>query len=610
MNLRQKSQLIFLVAVFLLGIFLRFYNLRKNVNFNWDQEVTAEQIRLMVTNKKPILIGIRIEPAKFFLPPLYYYLATPFLVLTKFDPIGLYYYSGLLGFITGVAIYIFTQKIFVGDINKNKFAIIASLIYFISPLFIVSDRTPSGVNLLILPSLICFLSLINIGGKKESLLDYIFLGIAIGLGLNAHFTAIFLVIISFLWLVWKKKISTYLFLTLGIIFLFISPLIIFDVRHQFFNTKAFLEFIQGNKNLIPPPFSLIFFRLIKNIFIIMEFWGTMIVGPIIFWGKPVIGLVLLALLIKRLIFAKRKLKAAYSLGIISILVSSFLFTFYNGGIPEYYFFIVIPFFILFLADLIFSILRQNRTNIYFLALILVTIIIYNFTVIRADVGDSLYHKQQVASFIKDNPVKITYATSSLGRNFGYPHLLNLNNIIVNENASVEYIIKYPLSECLRKNDYTQFGNIGINRKEISYDDYYRDYFDDYYLFAFDLPKEWNLVECGFEKSLHTYSMINRQKGSCLDSLLGEDIKQIRFWMGDDKKIIETYNSFDGEEFKINKTDQSYFSAKKQVNELSKYLVIIPRSNDKSLLIEFETRDNIQINEKVLKLILSLKIYAA
>lgn len=607
--MRIDLKLFLVICFFLPVIFLRFYNLRKNVSFNWDQEITAQQVRFMVINHKPILIGIRIGPAKFFLPPLYYYLAAPFLIITKFDPIGLYYFSGILGLMTGVSIYYFSKKILSDSNNSKNIAFITSLIYLISPSFLVFDRAPTGLNLLIIPTFITFVSLINITDNQKRFRDYLLLGIGIGLGLNAHFTAVFLIIISLLWLMYKKKLSYKLIITFLMILLFISPLIIFDLRHQFFNTRAFFEFFQGNKETLSITLPLILSRWAKNIFIIMELWGTMAVGNIAFWGKSVIGFALLVFLLQRVVLVKNRIKSIYLLGILFLFVSSFLFTFYNGAIPEYYFLIITPLFLLSLSDFIYRELDKNKTNIFLALLGLMSLVIYDFAVIKTNIGDSLFNKQQAIASIKDNPAKITYAMSSLGQNFGYSYLLNLRNISVDENAKTEYIIKFPISQDLRRNDYIKYGEIGVKRKELVYDNYYLDYFNHDYLFAFDLPIEWNIIECSFENNLHEYLIIDKKRGSCLDPVL-EAAVQIHFWMGDDKKIANLYKSFEGEEFQLVKPDLRYILGKKQSTKtIIKDLFVIPRQNDKSLLVEFKREDaNHLLNDKFKQLMLSLKTY--
>lgn len=537
--IKYRKIIIFLI-ILALGIFFRFYNLRKNVEFGWDQESAIIQIKTMIDNKKPLLIGPRIGPAKFFLPPLYYYLNAPFLLLTKFDPIGLYYCSALLGIITSLLIHLYTSKIY-----NHKTAFVAFTLYLFSPLMIVYDRVPWNINLIIIATYTCYLALLNIANdEKNKISNYFVLGVALGIAINAHFTAIFLMVISILWLALKRKLSFYLFISIFIIILFVLPLIVFDLRHNFFNYNAAMEFFRGNKELLPITPSLMTTRFIKNIFISLELFGSFLVGKINFWGKFALGFAGIIYFCFRLIKTAGQEKHAYQLGSLFLIIPSFLFTYYHGDKPEYYFFFLFPIFILFSANFLAKLIDYRVYSISMIISFSIfwAFLIHDFDIIKAETSDGLYYKQQVTNYIKDSPIKITYLMPSGGQGNGYAYFLNLKKIIIDNNAKTEVLIKFPVLEDVRQSDYKVFGNIGVKLKEPDYDSNFQDYFDSEHRYAFDLLKNLTVIKCLSQDGYSIYTIADAVNGSCLYPTLKDD-KVIKIMVSDELNIQKYYNQY-------------------------------------------------------------------
>lgn len=558
--IKHRKIIIFFI-ILVLGIFFRFYNLRKNVGFGWDQESAAIQIKTMIDNKKPLLIGPRIGPAKFFLPPLYYYLAAPFLLLTKFDPIGLYYCSALLGIITSLLIYLYTSKIY-----NHKTAFMAFILYLFSPFMIVYDRVPWNINLIIISSYTCYLALLNItNDAKRKISNYLVLGLALGIAINAHFTAIFLMVISILWLILKRKISFYLFFSILIVILFLLPLIVFDLRHDFFNYNAGIEFFRTNKELLPITPSLIITRFFKNMFISLESFGSFLAGKINFWGKFAFGLIGVIYFFFRLIKSVGKEKHAYQLGSLFLIIPCFLFVYYHGDMPEYYFFFLCPLFILFCANFLAKLIDYQIYSISMIISLSIfwVFLIHDFDIIKTKTGDGLYYKQQVVNYIKDNPVKITYMMSSGGQSNGYAYLLNLKKIINNNNAKTEVIIKFPVSGDIRQSDYEKFGNIGVKLKESNYDLNFQDYFNFNHWFAFDLLRGLTVINCSTQDGYFIYVIADIINGSCLYPTRKSNDRVIKIIVSDELNIQKYYNQY---LFQFN-TDEFIYSPNRKTNSL-------------------------------------------
>ncbi|MFA6533384.1 MAG: hypothetical protein WCT22_05340, partial [Patescibacteria group bacterium] len=73
--------------VFLLFMFFRFNNFGNRIGFGWDQEQYSTQVRQLIVDHKPVLLGPRTTNDRgFFLAPYFTYLITPFFLLTNLHP--------------------------------------------------------------------------------------------------------------------------------------------------------------------------------------------------------------------------------------------------------------------------------------------------------------------------------------------------------------------------------------------------------------------------------------------------------------------------------------------------------------------------------------------
>jgi 4-amino-4-deoxy-L-arabinose transferase-like glycosyltransferase len=479
MKVRKTLTYIFIGLVFLGGLFLRTSNLRKRVDFNWDQETTAEAVYGIVKNKKPLLIGPRVGPAKFFLGPGYYYLALPFLLAARFDPIGLYYLSAALSLANGLVFYFVVNKIF-----NQKTAIVGLLFYFFPPLIVTFDMIPWNVNFLFSASLLTFYGLYKVFIDKENdLLDYILLGVGVGLGLQAHFTAVFFALILIFLIVIKKKFPKRLLLTFVIIFLFILPLLIFELRHDFLNTRHIIEFFQLNSAVYHD--MNYFKRTWRNFRIIVELGGKMLVPePLSFKAKMFFGFSLIFYVLKEAYFPENVRKKLYRLIFLFLLLPLVFISFYKGLIPEYYFFIQVPLLIILLADLLVNVFKIIKRP-YFLAIAIVWLyLLLKPSYIQAFFvsNESLYFKQQTVDYVislsKSKEFKVRYIMAT-GSDVGFNYLFKLKGKIPKDGAEQEFIVVHPFIPQFKREyfvyypdvpgketeEYETFGAYGVRRPE-------------------------------------------------------------------------------------------------------------------------------------------------
>lgn len=228
----KKNKLIISI-ILILGLTLRLYKLKERFVWGTEQSFVLQPIIKLFEEKKLSLIGIQMINIKsaLFRPPFYTYIFALPLKIFKFNPLSLGTIFTFLSLITIFFIYLGGKNTF----NK-KTGLIASFLYAINYFLINTDKNIWVVTPIITISAIIFYLYSKILIKQKTI--YFFLsGCLVGLGFSFHFQSIIiLTILGILWLIKYgfKKISFFL---LGVL-LFLSPLIIFNFRHDFIMLKG------------------------------------------------------------------------------------------------------------------------------------------------------------------------------------------------------------------------------------------------------------------------------------------------------------------------------------------------------------------------------------
>lgn len=323
------SSLILLFGILLVAIFLRVYRLDKLTTFGGDQGIDFLVVRDMVLYHKWTLIGIKTSIGAFFQGPLYLYMLFPFFSILSLQPIAGAIAAMVFSVSTLALLYITVKKYF-----STKTALISSLLFAVSPQFIIFGNTPLYQNFL---PLFIALSLYYFLKDEDNFHIRFLLGLSVGLGIELHLLNVSLAIAFLLYyLLFVKRnlklISAYL---LGIVVGF-GPTLLFELRHQFLNTKLFLAYQSQPHS----PVSL------SNI---LTQWVT---GAGIFLGgnSSTVGVIILLILIPS-IFIKKISGEAYkklrTLTLLTIAVTAILSLRFTAFEPHY----ILPVWILFLIML-------------------------------------------------------------------------------------------------------------------------------------------------------------------------------------------------------------------------------------------------------------------
>ena len=221
-----------------------------------DQGKTLLTIYQLWQDKKFTLIGpessIKTNMGRtFFHGPWIYYFLLPVMLIANWNPFtGAYLFIGL----NLLALIILFKAIKQGFGFRT--ALISSFLFTFTPNVVRFSQFFWNPNFLpLVSSLIIFLG-VKIKKKANPLLFFL-LGLTLGFGIGCHYQVVLLTAAVISCLVYKKSsFKNILILLLGLI-AGLSPLIIFELRHNFYNLKTLSLILndKGQKNIsFPFPF--------------------------------------------------------------------------------------------------------------------------------------------------------------------------------------------------------------------------------------------------------------------------------------------------------------------------------------------------------------------
>ena len=226
---------------------LRLYRLPEFARFLGDEGRDAIVVKRILTLEHFPAVGAPTSVGQVYLGPFYYYFVSPWLALFKFDPVGLAYGVAIFSIVFLVVIYLILRHFF----NK-KVAAVATFLASFSYVLIELSRFSWNPNLLPLFSLLTAFFFLK-GLKTKSKVLFFLFGAFFSFSVQLHYLALSLglpVLIigleDFLDNVKtrKEKIVNYL-VSFASFVIFFTPLLIFDLRHNFLNLGNFIRLLQS-----------------------------------------------------------------------------------------------------------------------------------------------------------------------------------------------------------------------------------------------------------------------------------------------------------------------------------------------------------------------------
>lgn len=228
-----------LILILVAAFGLRLINLKELFYFTYDESVFAfVGRRLILWNHIPLIGGV--TPFGVHVAPYFYWFFAVLLYLGNLDPISWGYFSAVLGAITSLSLFYVAYNFF-----DKKTAFVSSAIWAFSTLAGIYDRHFWGLTFgPIFSLIILFLLKSIIDGKVH----YIFpLALTLAIIIHADLSyLVFLFVTVIVWFIYKLPLKKLAFIFF-IILLLLMPLLVFDLRHNFSNTRPLLKYLKADK---------------------------------------------------------------------------------------------------------------------------------------------------------------------------------------------------------------------------------------------------------------------------------------------------------------------------------------------------------------------------
>lgn len=297
----EKVFFLLLTIVIVLAAFFRFYRLSEYMTFLGDEGRDALIMKKMLSGDIP-LIGPPSSVGNVYLGPLYYYMMFVPMAIFKLNPVSAAAMNGLIGILTVALIY-YLGKVWFGRLC----GLIGAYFYAISPVTIIYSRSSWNPNPTPFFALLGIFSLFKLH-KSGNFFWLTLTGFSLAAALQMHYLALLLIPTAIiLWIreVWWRK-TKFLRIkglisgtVLGLVtfFAIMSPLIIFDFKHNFLNFRAITALLGEG--------SSVNFDLISNLAKIPQLYSYNLIGRYVASQNNFLQIALSLLIIFPVLFIRK-----------------------------------------------------------------------------------------------------------------------------------------------------------------------------------------------------------------------------------------------------------------------------------------------------------------
>ena len=391
-DILTKNWLIILIII--VGVFLRFFRLEEFATFLSDQGRDAIIIKRIVTGEHLPAIGAPTSIGQVYLGPFYYYFIAPWLLLFNFNPLGLAFGVAFFSSLFLLINYLVIKKIF-----NEKTALFSSFLLALSYVLIDLSRFSWNPNLLPLFSFLTIYFLYQ-SLKTNKWYYFCLTGAFLSFSIQLHYLALSLGLpISIILLIYflknfknfKKNIINYSLFIINFSFL-ISPLVIFDLRHNFLNYKNLISLLQTSSTQKP--------NLLQNFLETFSYLNFYVFNYQ--FSKFINFILLLAIIISFASYFMRKKDNFFYLHLIFLSTLVF-FSLYSGPKHPHYLGVLYPFYLLLIAQYL-SFFGKSFFEKIILFLFLISFVFLNnqkYSFLYHKGGNQIQHAKKVAKFLKE-----------------------------------------------------------------------------------------------------------------------------------------------------------------------------------------------------------------
>lgn len=416
-----------LILLLSLTFLLRTLKIEQLFYFTYDESVPAFVGRRLILWQHIPLIG-GVTPFGVHLAPYFYWFSAFILWLGNLNPLAWGFASALISVFTTLLMFLLGRQM-----GGKRLGIISALFWSFSFLANIQDRHFWALFWGPLASLVTIFSLLKII-KGDLKFNYL-LGLTLAFSIHADLSNYILLILSLVvWIIYKIPFNKQTFLAILIIIFSFFPLIVFDLRHDFSNSRPFLSYLQNKKNDSKPLNENV---LINNLMLMPETFTRLIY---LFGDKevskqysycqsyikerrdsiPGIFILLSAVLLLTFIFKAKKAKNQTGVNILILLILLYFVglnvygILFKGPIYEHYITGLFPVFLLIFA---YFVNQLPKKLIFFTLVLFIILNLYKLAVAQDSIGFSV--KVKAINFAMENVKDKQFSLDSLSTCWKY-----------------------------------------------------------------------------------------------------------------------------------------------------------------------------------------------
>lgn len=283
MGTKTKKIKWLLLAIIVLAIFLRVFNVKNTLLFHFDQGYHGLAIREIWENKSLKLLGHKTDVEGIYHSSIFYYSMLPLYLLSSWDPAGVSTGLALLDGLAVIFIFLTAKRLF-----NDRVGFIAALFYAVSYSAISYSRWLSNVTPIpFFSSVVLYFLARSKGSSVKDFSCALFIG-----GLITQFNGaigfFFLPLFLAYALYFRKSLFNKKMNLLIYIFAYSipqTPLVLFDLRHDFLvTTSIYRHFLEGSSLSVSGGGLLANLLLLLNEMLNIFSYKVSVIGSILlFW---------------------------------------------------------------------------------------------------------------------------------------------------------------------------------------------------------------------------------------------------------------------------------------------------------------------------------------
>lgn len=397
MKSEKSIGILLIVLILLIAAFLRFYKLEDYMTYLGDEGRDSLVMKRILVDHDFPLLGPPTSVGNMYLGPLYYYMMSIPSAIFWLEPVAAAGMNALIGVLTVYLIFYLSKEWF-----GFKSGLLASFAYAISPITIIYSRFSWNPNPAPFFALLSIIGLNQIRKTKDFKLFILTSG-SLAFALQMHYLALILVpvvLILYLYLILQnQKRYVWVGTILGVLvfLLLMSPLLIFDLKYNYLNSRSLLELVSSKDSSVE-------FSFFNNLVKIVPLYGYNLITRYIGGQNILVGSTLsLILLIPVGLFIYNLRKKTFSwplfVMLVWIIVGILGLSFYKQEVYDHYLGFLNPAPYLLLAGVVFFL--PSRVSWYGVSALGLIIAITNLprNPLLKPPNMQLFRTQEIAKYI-------------------------------------------------------------------------------------------------------------------------------------------------------------------------------------------------------------------